>query len=714
MQPYDPTGVYAPSEVLAALQGANGVRDLSFRFERLDTSNTVLGEMTTVVSASVANNNLADIKRTAKFVISDDEPVNYLSDRIRPYCRIAMPSPIGETVVTDREDDLTLGTVGGWEMTAPFDPGATDDGIDPSVTGLNFWQYPATTLSIIDTFTGLVPGRQYTFSCTARAWLSTTGDVFNLSVVGIGSAAPSLIDATFRTYVYTFTATAPSHDLVMTGTSTTDVDVDIVVSMARLAHIEIGPTDTRRGYVEWPLGVFLLTSPKRSMRPGDQITRDVEAYDQLLVLTDNVVSDRYEVAAGVRYTDAVTTVAAVPIRTNLVLNPSFEVNTTGWSPDTSYSVNTLTRDTAQFYTGTASMRINEVTPIDNTARTPIGTAGMPVIGGLRYTAQVRWKATAGRAMTFGLTFYTAAGAAIVTKEAFLTATGGWDLGSVSRDAPATAAFASIQFTRYGGNVTNGAFTYIDSVLLEQASSVGTFFDGSTQASTTVQYLWTGSAHGSASISTLPMNITPSTKTLPVAMSWEPGTSYLRIINDLLSAVNYESAWFDENGTFVARPYQSPETRPPEYTYATDETSVISGTVDQVLDLYGVANKWVLVVSDPDRAAIVGSYTNTSPSSPTSTVNRGRTIVDFRTEQDAADSASLNAKAQRLAFEASQVYEEVEFSTAVMPIHSNSDVYTITVDEMGVGAKYSEHTWEMPLVAGGLMKHSARRIVNLGA
>lgn len=225
----------------------------------------------------------------------------------------------------------------------------------------------------------------------------------------------------------------------------------------------------------------------------------------------------------------------------------------------------------------------------------------------------------------------------------------------------------------------------------------------------------GTAYTAAMASLLgsvPSNIAVSASVLPTDREWEPGTSKLHIINELLGAVNYESLSFDEDGVAVVQPYVSPQDRGEEYVYADDDDSLILPQVGQELDLFAVANKWVLVVSDPDRAALTSTYTNSDPSSPTSTVRRGRTITDFRTEQDAADQAALDAKAARLAFEASQVYESVEFSTGLMPVHSGNDVYRITFGPLSVNARYSEHTWSMDLRAGAAMRHRARRVVSV--
>jgi len=208
------------------------------------------------------------------------------------------------------------------------------------------------------------------------------------------------------------------------------------------------------------------------------------------------------------------------------------------------------------------------------------------------------------------------------------------------------------------------------------------------------------------------NLTATNITLPAALDWKPGTTKLQIINDLLGAINYRSLFFDENGQAVAQPYVSPDVRASEYTYQDDDQSVIFPEVEQGLDLFGIPNRWVLVCTEPDRSVLVSTYTNSNPSNSTSTVNRGRTIVDYQEGQQAADQASLDALTQRTAYEASQVYEQVSFDTAIMPMHSDSDVLSLIFTKLGISAKYSEQSWSFDLKAGVRMKHQIRRVVSI--
>lgn len=208
-----------------------------------------------------------------------------------------------------------------------------------------------------------------------------------------------------------------------------------------------------------------------------------------------------------------------------------------------------------------------------------------------------------------------------------------------------------------------------------------------------------------------MNLTPTDKVLPAGREWDPGTSKGRIINDLLAAINYRSLYFDSAGAAVAEPYISPADAAPRHLYATDQDSLIMPGAEEELDLFGIANKWVLYTSEPDLPSLVSVYANSNPNSPTSTVSRGRTIVDFR-QVEAADQAILDARAERLAFEASQVYTAVDFTTAIAPDHGDADVIDFIHDGLGVSARYAEHTWSLSLKVGAEMKHRIRRVVTV--
>lgn len=63
--------------------------------------------------------------------------------------------------------------------------------------------------------------------------------------------------------------------------------------------------------LEWPQGVFLLSSPTRVADEQGTVFRDVEAYDQLQVLRDDKFTDRHTVAAGANYISGASAVKAI-------------------------------------------------------------------------------------------------------------------------------------------------------------------------------------------------------------------------------------------------------------------------------------------------------------------------------------------------------------------------------------------------------------------
>lgn len=215
-----------------------------------------------------------------------------------------------------------------------------------------------------------------------------------------------------------------------------------------------------------------------------------------------------------------------------------------------------------------------------------------------------------------------------------------------------------------------------------------------------------------------------TTLLPAPMEWSPGTSKLTVVNDLLAAINYESLQMDEYGGPVVKPYVAPDSQTPVWTYTVDRSSVILPGIDTELDLFSVPNVWLGYVSEPDRPTLRSVRRNDDPGSQTSTINRGREIVQVvdtstlhLTEQTgptgtlpAATQADLDALVERARSESSTIYEQVKMSTGLMPFHGIGDVVAV---DYGAGvANYRETSWSMDLRAGGTMTHELRRAVTL--
>lgn len=209
-----------------------------------------------------------------------------------------------------------------------------------------------------------------------------------------------------------------------------------------------------------------------------------------------------------------------------------------------------------------------------------------------------------------------------------------------------------------------------------------------------------------------VNITAHSGVISVDKEFEIGTSKLEAINTLLTEINYTSIWVDENNYFIARPYVLPSDREADYIYRNDELSIIHDGASEELDLFNVPNKWVRYLSNPEKATIRSVYVNDLPTSKTSTINRGRTIVDADKVDDILDQATLDEYVKRLAYESSNVYGKFIFETALMPHHSYMNMLFIEHTGIGVSAKYTETAWSMSLTAGGRMMHNTRRVIQI--
>lgn len=187
-------------------------------------------------------------------------------------------------------------------------------------------------------------------------------------------------------------------------------------------------------------------------------------------------------------------------RTNLVPNPSFEVDLTGWTP----SVGTMARTTTVAALGSASVQWTATGTQTYGGVYPDVVAATP---GLAYTAQARvLSATTPRYVRLYLYFYDVSMNVVgsfVTPTASrpLTSTSVWTLASYSAVAPANTAW--VRMFAYvtdvsATNIPAGEVHYFDALMLEQSSSYGDYFDGSFTSNSRTSYAWTGTPNQSPS------------------------------------------------------------------------------------------------------------------------------------------------------------------------------------------------------------------------
>src|SRR3546814_15853983 len=92
-----------------------------------------------------------------------------------------------------------------------------------------------------------------------------------------------------------------SSDLTGGGSTTPPVWFDNLEITEPRTYVRF--TDDSVNYVEWPQGVFILSSPQRESDDADVITRQVDGYDLAQLLQDDMIADRFSTANLLRVDD---------------------------------------------------------------------------------------------------------------------------------------------------------------------------------------------------------------------------------------------------------------------------------------------------------------------------------------------------------------------------------------------------------------------------
>lgn len=200
-------------------------------------------------------------------------------------------------------------------------------------------------------------------------------------------------------------------------------------------------------------------------------------------------------------------------------------------------------------------------------------------------------------------------------------------------------------------------------------------------------------------------VTPSSLTLRSPLSFDPGTSKLTIINELLQAAGYWSLWCDGAGQFRVEPYVEPERRPIVREFVQGSDSIHSAVWSREQDLSGVPNRVkVATEGDDETLPLVGTAWNENPDSQFSFQARGNRWIDREIETVEASSQAVvdSIAAQRLR-DAMDPVARYEVTHWLVPLDPNDAVLFVsgdtsvraTVQRMSVNcdsASLVEATW----------------------
>jgi hypothetical protein len=223
------------------------------------------------------------------------------------------------------------------------------------------------------------------------------------------------------------------------------------------------------------------------------------------VINGTIVANIFDTTIGGR--GAFFTAPSSITRTNLLVNPNFETNTTGWTASSC----TVARVTEEDLFGSACAQTTTTTTDFNN----IQTALIPVTPNLPYTLSAYTRNVSGSARNIyvAIQWFTSAGTYISetnsAAQGSTTADSEWVRRNCTGTAPATATQARISLLNGTTGMSAGWLTNWDGVLFEQSSTLLPYFDG-TYSGTSATYIiktkaWTGASNASTSTSVWNLN-----------------------------------------------------------------------------------------------------------------------------------------------------------------------------------------------------------------
>lgn len=203
--------------------------------------------------------------------------------------------------------------------------------------------------------------------------------------------------------------------------------------------------------------------------------------------------------------------------------------------------------------------------------------------------------------------------------------------------------------------------------------------------------------------TLQLDGTLQNTTLPATMVWaldpSSATSWLRIVNDLLGAIDYRGLWADQDGALRSGPYAAPSTRGIEWVFnTTDEATNLVGE-DRSLssDVWGARNQWKFVRRGMTTLPIEGNgiYTvNNVSTGRTSQDALGRIVRAPVQYLDAADQASLVSQGNRIIAADQARSRQFDITAGPLPIAGHFDI--VEFDDANETDKCQVTSWTIPL------------------
>ena len=188
---------------------------------------------------------------------------------------------------------------------------------------------------------------------------------------------------------------------------------------------------------------------------------------------------------------------------------------------------------------------------------------------------------------------------------------------------------------------------------------------------------------------VPYMVTDGGWEVAATKTWEVGTSFLEMANDILELYNYGSLNVDVYGNVIAKPYQDPDTAVAADVFSDTEEDVSDETIKREWDVHDTPNVVVVRSKLNNDSEVIGTAENKDASNPYSTVSRGMRIVRYEEVEGLTTKAQCQQKAQQLLIEGMQAIERLTIGHAGKRFQTG-DTVAVDYRRSGIDAKYSAY------------------------
>lgn len=199
---------------------------------------------------------------------------------------------------------------------------------------------------------------------------------------------------------------------------------------------------------------------------------------------------------------------------------------------------------------------------------------------------------------------------------------------------------------------------------------------------------------------------------PRDFTWQPKTSYLAIINELLAGINFFDIWPDVYGVFTTRERVAPVSDTPAVAYRTDqEPRMIRPGLRRRKTSVRPPNRVIAAIKDPIRDPAAGIAENVDVDSPSSTANVEVSAQEFNVDRivNVATATDWAAYTVRVLTGKGQT---ANLTTHFDPRRDAHEVYLLTYYDHEVETTWRVAGWTFNLYAGAPMIHLLERALTL--